>query len=204
MSVSHAASYDVIHHRVDGYEVLEIPGILSPAECDELVRYSQTQKMVKSEILSTDATPKHITNLNTRDSLTLWLEDDQHPLSKKMAEMARKWTNLPENRQDKLQVVKYNEGGCFIPHYDAQYGSNTATRCATLLVYLNDDFEGGETSFVDMGVTIRPEKGKGILFWTLDAEGKIIPHAKHGGEKVRKGNKWICTKWVHLNKMEDK
>jgi prolyl 4-hydroxylase len=64
---------------------------------------------------------------------------------------------------------------------------------------LNDDFEGGETSFVDIGVSVRPEKGKGILFWTLDANGKIIPQAKHGGEKVRRGNKWICTKWVHLD-----
>ena len=186
-------------HRVSGYEVVEIPGILSPAECDELMRYSQTQKMVKSEIVSLDKPSKSDTDTNTRDSLTLWIGDEQHPLANKMAQTARSWTNLPRNQQDKLQVVKYNEGGMFNPHYDAQYGSDTATRCATLLVYLNDDFEGGETSFVDIGVSVRPEKGKGILFWTLDTNGKIIPQAKHCGEKVRGGNKWICTKWVHLD-----
>lgn len=186
-------------HRVSGYEVVEIPGILSSAECDELMRYSQTQKMVKSEVVSTDTAGKSITDTNTRDSLTLWIRNEQHPLAEKMAKTAREWTGLHKNKQDKLQVVKYNEGGMFHPHYDAQYGSDTATRCATLLVYLNDDFEGGETSFVDIGVSVRPEKGKGILFWTLDDKGKIIPQAKHGGEKVRLGNKWICTKWVHLD-----
>jgi prolyl 4-hydroxylase len=188
-------------HHINGYEVVEISGLLSPAECDELMRYSRTQNMTKSEVLSSDnSNPHHVTDLDSRDSLTLWIDDDEHPLAVKMANSAKSWTYLPNNKQDKLQVVKYNEGGMFHPHYDAQYGSNTSTRCATLLVYLNDDYDGGETSFVDIGLTIQPEKGKGILFWTLDANRKIIPQAKHCGEKVRRGNKWICTKWVHVDK----
>ena len=192
------SSEGVKYHKINGYTVVEIDDILSPAECDRLIKYSESQKMVKSEVVDKGGGSSHRLDTNTRNSKTLWIKDKEHELAMKMANTANKWTNHPISHQEDLQVVRYEEGGKFEDHYDTQYGSTTESRCATLLVYLNDNYDGGGTTFPEIGLTILPKKGKGILFWTLDDKNKIIPLAKHRGEKVFRGNKWICTKWTHI------
>jgi prolyl 4-hydroxylase len=45
--------------------------------------------------------------------------------------------------------TRYGPGAGLGPHYDGQFKSGDQISVATLLVYLNDDFEGGETAFLD-------------------------------------------------------
>jgi predicted 2-oxoglutarate/Fe(II)-dependent dioxygenase YbiX len=45
--------------------------------------------------------------------------------------------------------TRYGPGAGLSPHYDGQFKCDDQTSVATLLVYLNDDFEGGETAFLD-------------------------------------------------------
>lgn len=45
--------------------------------------------------------------------------------------------------------TRYGPGAGLGPHYDGQFKCGDQTSVATLLVYLNDDFEGGETAFLD-------------------------------------------------------
>jgi prolyl 4-hydroxylase len=107
------------------------------------------------------------------------------------------YTGLPLNHQEKAQIVCYDIGGKFNSHYDAQYNSGAAKRKYTCLVYLNDDFEGGETVFDKLGITIKPECGKMVVFKNLDNHDKILETSIHCAKEVRNNNKWICTKWVH-------
>lgn len=188
--------YGVIRHSFGEYEVVEIKGVLTPQECDDLMAFSQKKNMFPSQVVSPDK-GEYSVKENQRKSLSLWLKDTDHIAANKMADTAEYWTNTPRNHQEYLQVVKYDEGGKFNAHYDPQYGSTTQSRKATLLVYLNDDYVGGQTYFVNLGLKIKPEKGKGILFRSLDDSGKIIDVSLHCGEKVERGNKWICTKWIH-------
>jgi len=51
-----------------------------------------------------------------------------------------------------------------------------------MIVYLNDDFEGGDTVFPDDDRTVRPEIGKAILF---------SPQLRHGADAVISGTKYI-------------
>jgi prolyl 4-hydroxylase len=105
------------------------------------------------------------------------------------------------------QVAHYTAGGKFNAHYDACNSDNAycdkmnrhaGQRRATLLVYLNDDFDGGQTVFPHIGKTVTPKKGMGILFWNTTAEtDAIIPESMHKGNPVVRGEKWICTKWSH-------
>ena len=39
--------------------------------------------------------------------------------------------------------------------------------------------------------------GDAVLFYSLDADLKINPRALHGGCPVKKGEKWVATKWIH-------
>ena len=116
-------------------------------------------------------------------------------------------TELPIENQEHLQVAKYDEGGMFIPHFDvctdddvtcSENNKGAGQRTATLLMYLNDDFKGGETAFPHIGLSIRPKRGKAILFWSTDKYESIHPEAKHQGMPVLEGQKYICTKWSHV------
>ena len=190
------SKWEIRKHVKDGYELWEIDGILSPYECDLLIEYGNTHPMEKSRVYSKDGDSNH--NLSDeRKSETAWVKDGDHVCAQKMADSARILTGFPINHQEELQIVKYQEGGKFSPHFDPRNGTPAESRIATLLVYLNDDFGGGGTTFVELDLKIKPKKGKGILFVNLDKQRQIIPQSKHCGEVVEKGNKWICTKWIH-------
>ena len=100
--------------------------------------------------------------------------------------------------------------GFFNPHYDPYPGddddlkkrmnNNSGPRRYTILIYLNDDFEGGETEFPNIGRKIVPEKGKAVLFVNTDNNENIYKESYHGGNPVKNGTKWVCNKWVHFSK----
>ena len=110
-------------------------------------------------------------------------------------------------------VAKYDKNGKFDSHYDCCVyddeekcrimNGNSGERRSTLMIYLNDDFEGGETEFEKIGLKIKPEKGKAILFWSTDDNGKTIDNSLHRGNKVISGTKMICTKWSHMHKWDN-
>ncbi len=126
-----------------------------------------------------------------------------------MALLAARLTGIDASHQEALQVAVYEPRGMFVEHYDAcptmaedpdncdRMNQGAGQRRATLLVYLNDGFAGGETEFVKIGLKIRPERGKGILFWDTDGDENIIASSMHRGNPVLSGEKWIATKWTH-------
>jgi prolyl 4-hydroxylase len=74
-----------------------------------------------------------------------------------------------------------------------QYGGQ---RVATIIMYLNDVEEGGETVFPKAGVSVAPRKGVAVYFRYTNQLGQLDPMSWHGGAPVRKGEKWIMTKWL--------
>ena len=91
---------------------------------------------------------------------------------------------------------KYVPGDSFALHTDTGlfYSPTEKTRW-TLLVYLNDDFEGGETVFFDLNFkqtrTVVPKRGKALMF-DIDLW--------HKGNEVTKGQKyWIGCEIIGLN-----
>ena len=89
---------------------------------------------------------------------------------------------------EEMRVKKYDVGDSFDTHIDvSDYAS--ARRWLAFLVYLNDNFTGGETEFVD-GKMIHPKTGTVLVFpslWTF-------PHA---GLPVKSGIKYILTTYFH-------
>jgi hypothetical protein len=59
--------------------------------------------------------------------------------------------------------VYYKNDGYFLEHVDQSAGPNV-TRIFGIILYLNDVTEGGETEFVDLGVSVKPEAGKLLIF----------------------------------------
>ena len=102
-------------------------------------------------------------------------------------------------------MLHYDEGGEYRPHYD-YFDVNTpgglvhtnrgGQRMATFMIYLADTEEGGETIFPKADLKVHPQKGKAVMFFNVDSNGKEDPMSFHGGAPVLKGEKWIMTRWM--------
>jgi prolyl 4-hydroxylase len=69
-------------------------------------------------------------------------------------------------------------------------------RVATVLIYLNEDFEGGETSFPRLGINHRGKAGDALIFGNVDGSGAPDERAQHAGCPPTRGEKWVFSQWV--------
>jgi len=63
---------------------------------------------------------------------------------------------------DRITIKAWNEGQSMGPHFDGQDGNKDLA--FSLVAYVNDDYEGGEISFPNHNVTIKPKAGSLIMF----------------------------------------
>ncbi|WP_375271267.1 2OG-Fe(II) oxygenase [Sphingomonas sp.] len=104
-------------------------------------------------------------------------------------------------RGEALTVLRYRPGQQFRPHLDTIAGA-TNQRRATMLVYLNEGYGGGETHFPDANVTITPRGGDAILFENLRDDGSPDPATRHAGLPVTRGVKWLATRWIRAGAVD--
>ncbi len=184
------------------YHINEFPGFLSDEECDMLISLARAKGLEPSQVYAADS---DVVNRDTRISEQTWIKDTDTDLVRAISKRVSEITGYPIAHQEDLQVVHYGTGGKFSPHYDPcvlskseckRMNGKAGGRVFTFLIYLNDDCEGGDTIFPKADIRVRPEKGKAIMFRSLDDEGMLIRKSEHGGEKVISGDKWICNKWV--------
>jgi prolyl 4-hydroxylase len=114
-------------------------------------------------------------------------------------------SGLPVSGMQGPQVLHYAVGERFTPHYDyldpqlegpARDIAVRGQRVATCLVYLNDDLEGGETDFPELGLRHRGGRGDVLVFMNVDAEGRPDPRTLHAGLPPTAGEKWVLSQWV--------
>ncbi|HET9231047.1 MAG TPA: 2OG-Fe(II) oxygenase [Vitreimonas sp.] len=111
---------------------------------------------------------------------------------------------VPANRQEPSNVLHYADGEEYRPHFDfinpaPQFERELATlgqRTTTFLIYLNDDFEGGETDFPRLGWRFKGAAGDALLFWNVNDEGRPEPLTLHAGLAPTLGEKWLFSKWI--------
>ena len=69
-------------------------------------------------------------------------------------------------------------------------------RVATVLVYLNDDYQDGETDFPELNWRFKGRKGDALWFWNVDAQGRPAAGALHAGIAPGNGEKWLLSQWI--------
>jgi prolyl 4-hydroxylase len=140
-----------------------------------------------------------------RNSLGMFFRPDETPLIGRLDRRFAELMRLPVENGEGLQVLCYGPGGATAPHFDFVAPTNPANqaslarsgqRVSTLLVYLTDVQEGGETVFPRAGWSILPRAGHAIYFESCNRRGQLDPQSLHAGQPVLRGEKWVVTKWM--------
>ncbi|WP_299192039.1 2OG-Fe(II) oxygenase [uncultured Erythrobacter sp.] len=102
------------------------------------------------------------------------------------------------------QGQRYDVGQEFKPHTDyftpngadfEKFCATSGQRTWTFMIYLNAVEAGGATRFKVIGKTFQPEAGKLLCWNNARPDGSVNPATLHHGMKVRKGVKYVITKW---------
>lgn len=117
-----------------------------------------------------------------------------------------KATGLPVAYQEPANILHYDPGEQYRPHYDfivaedeTRFGRELAVmgqRAATFLIYLNDGYEGGETAFPRLDWSYKGRTGDALLFWNLSESGEGERNSYHAGTPVTQGEKWLFSQWI--------
>ncbi len=130
--------------------------------------------------------------------------DRRHPVVGAVEGRIAGLLGIPLSLGEPLQGQRYAPGQEFKPHTDAfepggaayfEHCAETGQRTWTAMIYLNRPEDGGATRFKTIGKTIRPETGKLLAWNNLLPGGRPNPATLHQGMKVRRGCKYVLTKW---------
>lgn len=160
-----------------------VDGVLSPAECAALIDRIES---AGPELAPITTARGPVVDTGTRNNSRAMFDD---PALARLLYSRIEPHVIPEamgmraiGANERLRCYKYEVGQWFKPHYDGAYfRSNDERSLYTFMIYLNDGFEGGETAFLDLQVSVQPKAGRALLFQH---------HLLHEGCEVRGGVKY--------------
>lgn len=191
---------------------------LSKEECEYLIGLAKP-RMEKSTVV--DSTTGKSKDSRVRTSSGMFLRRGRDKVIRAIERRIADYTFIPAEHGEGLQVLHYEVGQKYEPHFDYfldEFNTkNGGQRMATILMYLSDVEEGGETIFPDAnvnssslpwhnelsecarkGLAVKPKMGDALLFWSMNPDATLDPLSLHGGCPVIRGNKWSSTKWMHV------
>ncbi|CAN0918883.1 Probable prolyl 4-hydroxylase 10 [Linum grandiflorum] len=192
---------------------------LSKEECEYLISLAKPH-MVKSTVVDSETGKSKDSRVRT--SSGTFLARGRDKIVRDIEQRIADFSFIPVDHGEGLQILHYEVGQKYEPHFDYfmdDYNTkNGGQRIATVLMYLSDVEEGGETVFPSAkgnysavpwwnelsecgkkGLSVKPKMGDALLFWSMKPDASLDPSSLHGGCAVIKGNKWSSTKWMRVN-----
>ncbi|KGP92301.1 2OG-Fe(II) oxygenase [Pontibacillus chungwhensis BH030062] len=174
--------------RYDEPLVVVIDNVASDEECDGLMALSQ-DRLRRSKIGQSRETN------DMRTSSGMFFEENENSLVERMETRLSTIMNIPTQHADGLQILHYQPGQEYKAHHDF-FKQSDNNRISTLVLYLNDVEEGGETLFPELGLSVTPKKGMAVYFEYFYQDEELNNKTLHSGNPVVKGEKWIATQWM--------
>jgi prolyl 4-hydroxylase len=177
-------------------ELFLVRNFLDAATCAALMELIDAERRP-----STIADDVGVANFRTSETCDLdWHIPVVGEVDRKIAELL----GLSLAASEPLQGQRYAPGQEFKPHTDTfepggydflVHTADSGQRTWTAMIYLNEPEDGGATRFKTIGKTVRPEAGKLLAWNNLLPDGRPNPATLHQGMKVRRGTKYVLTKW---------
>ncbi|NKJ50628.1 2-oxoglutarate-dependent dioxygenase [Burkholderia sp. SG-MS1] len=179
---------------------------LSASECEQLIALARPRlnhSTVVDPVTGRDVVAGH------RSSDGMFFRLGETPLVTRLEARIAELTGLPVENGEGLQLLHYEAGAESTPHVDYLIPANPANqesiarsgqRVGTLLMYLNDVEAGGETVFPQLGWSVVPRRGQALYFEYGNRFGLCDPSSLHTSTPLRRGEKWVATKWIRTRR----
>lgn len=199
-------------------------GFLTDEECNHLISLAKSE-LKRSAVADNVSGQSKLSEVRT--SSGMFIRKGKDPIVSAIEDKIATWTFLPKENGEDIQILKYEYGQKYDPHYDYFVDKvNIARgghRMATVLMYLSDVEKGGETVFpsaedsprrksstkdddlsecAKKGIAVKPRKGDALLFFSLHPSAVPDPSSLHAGCPVIHGEKWSATKWIHVDNFD--
>ncbi|QDZ24904.1 prolyl 4-hydroxylase [Chloropicon primus] len=202
-----------------------IHNFLTEEECDHLVSRGEAE-LERSRTKSTEDGVSRVDNIRT--SYGSWIARYEDEIVGRIEEKVALLTGVPVPNGEEIQILRYEQHQRYEPHRDTflrEFLSDERgrQRIATILLYLSDVDEGGETNFPmgkisreyrdehgkgadqenrecggSLQAAVKPKKGDALLFFGMDGQNTYEdPYSLHEGCPVVEGTKWSATIWMH-------
>lgn len=184
----------VLTHEDRVPQRIPINNFLTDAECTFFINMAEEMGMEEATITTPDGHEKRPEYRNN-DRLIF----DSADLAERLGERLRPhldeydpdWEYIGLN--ERFKIYRYEPGQSFKMHADASYKRNEDEMSfQTILINLNDDFEGGETEFFGLE-TLSPKAGMATVFFH---------QLFHQGNEVTRGKKYALRTDVMYRKKE--
>ncbi|RED61915.1 MULTISPECIES: 2OG-Fe(II) oxygenase [Cohnella] len=189
-----------ISARLDKPFIIVMDNVLTDEECDRLIALSR-DKLERSRTVNPSTGEDMIVEERTSWGTFFQVNEDAFisRLDRRISEIMCR----PAENGEGLQILNYQVGAEYKPHFDYfegaeldNYLGSGGQRVSTLVLYLNDVGDGGETTFPEVGLSVAPRKGSAVYFEYGNELGQLDRLSLHGGAPVKAGEKWIATKWM--------
>jgi predicted 2-oxoglutarate/Fe(II)-dependent dioxygenase YbiX len=166
--------------------VLLLEDVFQNAECDALISLAETLGFESAKIDGAMNGPRGFKTEDGRDNARSALED----VTVAGLIWERIQSRVPplegwkaSGINERLRFYRYEPGQRFAYHQDGFYQRSPDERSfLTILLYLNDNFKGGETAFRDPEESFQPQTGSALIF----------PHNRwHEGRPILSGTKYV-------------
>ena len=180
--------------------------VLSTEECEELIALARPRLQPSTVV---DPSSGQDVVRDWRSSNGMFFHPQENPLIARLDQRMADIMNVPLENGEGIQILHYPEGCGSELHYDFLVPSNPANqasiarsgqRVATMVCYLNEVAEGGETHFPQAQLSVSPVRGHAVYFEYGNRHGQLDHASLHGSLPVARGEKWVATKWVRTRR----
>lgn len=170
-----------LRHYCGDFEIWEIFDFLSQEEAQKCIDIAET--LAKTDMLE-----------NKRPNMIARLNKENYELMEKLGKIISNLMKTSIEYKESFGIYKYIPETNIDGHYDG-CSSKKDKACEEIevsnIIFLNNDYKGGELYFRGLDFKIKPEIGKMIMFKNYDKEGKLVPYSGFESTKVMNGMQYL-------------
>ncbi len=183
--------------------IRKLPSVVHPLVLDTVINLA-APLVQRSQIIDARTGEARADPMRSSSHVTLGPRQHDHVLEA-LERCISSISGVPTLNGEFLQILRYRLGEEFRPHVDYFNESGAGTyrsladggqRAQTVLMYLNDGYQGGSTCFPKLQIVIKGRRGDILHFHNLDANGLGHKDSLHAGMPVTAGEKWLLSQWI--------
>lgn len=179
---------------------------LDKATCEDLVAYAEQCEGQPLMVIDNEAsTPDNIVRVRDQRRITERVNlgerrgEINELIKTTFVDLAKQCVGAQLDWFEAPDLMRYRSGGFYVSHADSENmdpenrtWEKVIDRDLSMLIYLNDDFEGGALSFYKLNYQIRPRAGAAVMF---PSDQRFL----HQAEEVTKGVRYAIVSWASVH-----